>query len=385
MKRMNIAVNCRLLQKGKLEGIGWFMFETLKRITADHPEHTFYFIFDRPFDKEFIFSENVIPVIAGSPARHPFQWLVWMEFTIPRVLKKINADVFFSPDGYLSLRTDKPSLAAIHDINFAHRPGDLPFWTRQYYNYFFPRYAKKAKRIITVSEYSKTDISKTYGIDLPLIHVVYNGANENFKPLRETAIQGIRNKYTGGKPYFLFIGSIHPRKNLENLIKGYARFAEGTGSEIKLLIVGAAMWKRSARLNDFVPEKIRGQVIFTGRLEASELGEVLASALALTFVPWFEGFGIPVLEAMYAGVPVLTSNQTSLPEIAGRAALYAHPGKINEIAEGMKRIAEDQELRKSLIEKGRRRRRKFNWDLTATKTWNALETVLRGVNMDNEI
>ena len=382
---MKIAVNCRLLQKGKLEGIGWFMYETLKRITTGHPEHTFYFIFDRPYDEDFIFSDNVRPVVAGPPARHPFQWAIWMELVIPRVLKKINADIFFSPDGYLSLRTDKPSVAVIHDINFAHRPGDLPFWTRHYYNYFFPRYARKAKRIVTVSSYSKSDIHHTYGIDLPLIHVVYNGANKKYKPAGEKQKHAIREKYTGGKPYFLFIGSIHPRKNLDNLLRAFSSFVIETGSDIKMVIVGKAMWRQSRILKNTVPAEVESQIVFTGRLESSELSGVLSAALALTFVPWFEGFGIPVLEAMYAGVPVLTSSQTSLPEVAGRAAIYAHPGKIAEISEGMKKLAFDEELRAKLIARGEKQKNKFSWDKTAAKTWKSLETVLRGISVQNEI
>ncbi len=199
---MNIAVNCRLLQKGKLEGIGWFMFESLKRITTQHPEHQFYFIFDRNFDQNFIFADNVKPVILGPMTRHPVLWFLWFEYRIPALLKKLKADLFFSPDGYLSLRTKIPQVPVIHDINFVHRPKDLPFFTRYYYNYFFPRFAKKANRICTVSEYSKRDISQSYKIDNPLIHVVYNGANEAYKSLNSGQKDAGRKKYAGGSAYF---------------------------------------------------------------------------------------------------------------------------------------------------------------------------------------
>src|SRR5690606_8257814 len=130
-------------QKNRLEGIGWFTFETLKRITVAHPEHQFLFIFDRPWAPEFIFSENITPIVAGFPTRHPILWILWFELVIPRVLRKHKADIFFSPDGLLSLRTKVRSIPVIHDISFKHRPKDLPFWPRWYYNYFFPRFAKK--------------------------------------------------------------------------------------------------------------------------------------------------------------------------------------------------------------------------------------------------
>src|SRR5512139_2040469 len=102
---MRIAVNTRLLIKDKLEGIGWFTYETLKRITRKHPEHEFIFLFDRPFDKEFIFAQNIIPVIITPEARHPILWYLWFEYSVPRALKKYKADIFLSPDGYLSLST----------------------------------------------------------------------------------------------------------------------------------------------------------------------------------------------------------------------------------------------------------------------------------------
>jgi len=376
---MNIAVNCRLLQKGRLEGIGWFMYETLKRITENHPEHDFYFIFDREYDDDFVFADNVHTLVTGPPARHPLLWYFWFEWKIPAVLRKIKADIFFSPDGYLSLRSVIPSIPVIHDLNFAHRPKDLPFWTRHYYNFYFPRFAKKAMRICTVSNYSRNDISKTYGIDLPLIHVVYNGANPRYLPIEEEEKQKIRNKYTEGREYFIYIGSLHPRKNLNNLILAYDKFIEKTGSEIKLMIVGSAMWKNVRTHKNLIGKHNESRIVFTGRLGSEELGKVLSASLALTFVPWFEGFGIPVLEAFYSEVPVLTSNQTSLPEVGGDAALYAHPGNTDEIAYQMELLASNPELRHQLINKGKKQRRNFSWDKTAEKAWNCIGKVIHGI------
>ncbi len=169
---MVIVVNCRLLLKNKLEGIGWFTYQTLRRITRSHPEHRFIFLFDRPYDPSFIFSDNITPVVAGPPTRHPILWFLWLEFVIPRILRKYKADIFFSPDGFLSLRAKVRSIPVIHDISFAHRPKDLPFLPRVYYNFFFPRFARKAYRICTVSLYSQKDIQKMYGVARPVIRVV---------------------------------------------------------------------------------------------------------------------------------------------------------------------------------------------------------------------
>ena len=134
---MKIAINTRLLLKDKLEGIGWFTYETLKRITTQHPEHEFFFIFDRQYSEEFIFAKNVTPIVLTPPTRHPFLWILWFEYRIPRLLKKIGADVFVSTDGYISLRTKTPQVDVIHDINFVHFPKQLPFLTSWYYNKYF--------------------------------------------------------------------------------------------------------------------------------------------------------------------------------------------------------------------------------------------------------
>ena len=138
---MKIAVNTRLLLKNKLEWIGWFSTETLKRITTQHKEHQFYFIFDRKYDDAFIFSDNITPVVIPPQARHPVLYYIWFENSIPRLLKKLQPDLFFSPDGYLSLTTKVRSMNVFHDLNFEHYPADLPFSERTYYRHFFPLYA----------------------------------------------------------------------------------------------------------------------------------------------------------------------------------------------------------------------------------------------------
>ena len=370
---MIIAVNTRLLLQGKLEGIGWFTFETLSRITREHPEHQFLFIFDRTFSPEFIFSGNVTPIVLSPPTRHPFLWYVWFELQIPRILKKYKADLFFSPDGYLSLNTNVKQLAAIHDINFAHRPKDLPWLKAKYYNYFFPLFARKAKRIVTVSSYSKEDIHKTYNIGKDKIDVVYNGTNTLYTPTLEDEKQTAKANYSGGKDYFLFIGSLHPRKNVGGLLLAYDTFRASVESDVKLLIVGESMFKTSDIEKTYEAMRFKDDVVFTGRLGNEALHQVLGASLALTFVPFFEGFGIPVIEAMNAGVPVICSNTTSLPEVGGDAVLYADPFDFVQVTDAMIQLYQDKELRESLIEKGFRQKEKFSWDKTAGLLWKSIE------------
>jgi len=373
---MKIAVNTRLLLKNKLEGIGWFTYETLKRITQQHPEHEFFFIFDRPFDDEFIFSDNISPMVAFPQARHPLLYYIWFEFAIPRILKKIKPDLFFSPDGYLSLSTKVKSMNVFHDLNFEHYPQDLPYPERKYYTYFFPKYAHKATRIATVSEYSKSDIVKQYSVSPDKIDVVYNGANENFIPVADTEKVKIREKYSNGKPYFVFVGALHPRKNLVNLFKAFDHFRNSTSSNTKLMIIGEKKWWTEEIRQAYENMIYKNDVIFSGRLEIAELQKVVASALALTYVSYFEGFGIPIVEAFYAETPVITSNVTSMPEIAGDAALLVDPFSVKSISNAMLIIASDEQLQKELIKKGRERKKLFSWQKSSDRLWDAMEKTL---------
>ena len=162
---MKIVVNTRLLLDGRLDGIGWFAYQSLKRITRMHPDVHFIFLFDRPYNEKFIFGNNITPIVLSPPARHPFLYYYWMQFSVKPLLNKLKPDLFLSPDGLLALGAKCKQLPVIHDINFVHYPQDLPFFTRHYYIHFFPKFAAAATRIATVSEFSKKDISTNYKID----------------------------------------------------------------------------------------------------------------------------------------------------------------------------------------------------------------------------
>ncbi len=375
---MNIAVNTRLLLKNKLEGIGWFTFETLKRITNQHKEHTFYFIFDRAYDEEFIFSSNIIPIVIGPQARHPFLFYLWFEFSIPKVLKKIKADLFLSPDGYISLSTKTPTLAVIHDLNFEHYPKDLPWIITKYYQYFFPRFAKRANRIATVSEFSKKDIHNQYGIPNEKIDVVYNGVNEKYHSVSEAVKFETKKLFSNNCDYFIFIGALLPRKNLKNLFLAFDIFRRKNQKEIKLLIVGAEKWWTKEMEQTLCNLEFNNDIIFKGRVAAEELNHLLGSALGLTYISYFEGFGIPILEAFNCDTPVITSNVSSMPEVAGSAALLCDPFNPEHIAAALLKIANDEVCRKELIDKAQIRREEFSWDKSAALLWESVEkTIVR--------
>lgn len=372
--RVKIAVNTRLLLSGKLEGIGWFTYEIFQRLTREHPEVEWIFIFDRPYDPQFVFADNVRPVVIGPQSRHPVLWYLWFEWSLTRLLKKEQPDLFVSPDGYLSLRTQVKSLPVIHDLNFEHYPEKLPVLVRKYYRHYFPRFARHATRIATVSEYSRQDISRTYGIDDQKIDLVYNGCGDFFHPIPLDEQEKVRQEISQGEEYFIFIGALNPRKNITGMLRAFSNY-RNTGGKSKLVIVGEKMFWSSDIEEAYQNHPHKSEVIFTGRLEGDALNRVLASASALLFVSHFEGFGIPVVEAFQCEVPVITSTATSLPEVAGNAALLCDPENYQQIAEAMHRIG-DQKLRKSLIAKGKERVKEFTWQRSATMMWDSIKKAL---------
>lgn len=374
---MQIVVNTRILLKNRLEGMGWFTYQTLKHITHKNPDVHFVFLFDRNFDEDFIFSENITPIILSPQARHPFLYYAWFQHAVKNTLNKLQPDLFLSPDGFLSLGATCKQLPVIHDINFLHHPSDSKWLTSKYYNYYFPKFARAASRIATVSEYSKTDIINNYGIDKNKIDVVYNGINSFFKPLDETTKLNTKQTYSSGKNYFVNVGSLHPRKNIGNLIKAFSLFKKETNSDFKLLLAGPNYWGLN-QIHQIIEEtNLKNEIIFTGRLEDDTLNLVLGSAVALTYVPYYEGFGIPLIEAMQCGVPIITSNVTSLPEIAGNAALLVNPFDVDEIKKAMIQLVNKPELSIELVNKGNLQKQNFSWEKSSDLLW---QSILKTIN-----
>lgn len=373
---MKIAVNTRLLLSDKLDGIGWFTLETLRRLVKAHPEVEFHFIFDRPFSSEFILGKNVVPHVIGPPARHPILMRIWYDTMVPMLLKRIKPDLFISPDAQASLTTRFPQLLVIHDINFEHYPMDVPTAFRSYLLNRSVRWAHKVNRIVTVSEFSKQDIVSKYNVSTDKVDVAYNGVNALYAPLSESEKAAVKDKYTHGKDYFVFVGSIHPRKNLQRLLPAFKRFKERTGSDMKLVIVGNPYWKDQRIREAFDLFKDSDDLVLTGRLAAPDLKGVVGAALSSVYVSYFEGFGIPIVESFKAGVPMITSNVSSMPEVAGDAAVCIDPMNVEEIADAMIRMASDPAWRTMLIERGLERVKQFDWDHTAAVLWQSITKVI---------
>jgi len=332
---MKIAVNARELLKGRMEGIGRYIFETTRQMVLNHPEDEFYFFFDRSYDPSFIFADNITPVVVYPQSRHPILWYIWFEITIPYYLKKYNIDAFYSGDTYLSMKTKVPTLLVCHDVAYKHYPDHIKKIHLDYYERNFAKFHKRADHIVAVSEFTRQDIIKIYDLDPNKITVGYNATPKGFVPINEEGKTKIKSKLTGGNPYFIYVGSLHPRKNVINLIRAFDHFKKTHSTNHKLVLVGRMAWKNEALKEISTATKFRDDIIFTGHLSNENLPKYLASADALTYVSVFEGFGIPILEGMSSGIPVITSNVSSMPEVAGDAALLIDPHDSLSISEGM--------------------------------------------------
>ena len=355
---MLIAVNTRFLIKDKLEGIGWFTYETMKRLTRNHPEHTFLFLFDRDWEPEFIFSDNIIPLKVWPPARHPYLWKYWFDYALPQIFKKYKPDVFISTDGFLSLKTHVPTLLVIHDLGFEHYPDHTPGIVSKYYRKFTPLYAKKATRIITVSQFSKDDIVKHYHTDPKKIDVAH---------------------------YFVYVGSVHPRKNVKNLLLAFDLLKKENATDQKLIIVGRLAWKTDETQAVFDNMQFKEDVIFTGHLQLNDLTRIVASADAFVFPSLFEGFGIPVLESRACGVPIITSNRSSLPEVAGKNALYFDPDNIDDIKNAMEEFLFNRKKYIPSPSDVQNVKQEFNWDKSSEIIYNAAMHCLKKSAKDSHV
>jgi glycosyltransferase involved in cell wall biosynthesis len=381
---MKIAVNTRFLIENKLEGIGWYTHELLKRMVAAHPEVEFHFLFDRPYSQTFIYGLNVVAHVLQPPARHPFLWWIWFEISVTKALKNIKPDVFFSPDNFLSLRAKIPTVLTCHDLIPFHYPEGIPRLARWYYFHYWPKYIRKAAHVLSVSEATRQDVIAMFQLDNQRVTSVYNGIRSGFcaVSLDQSACsdrlrQMLAPVTTSGRvtltpAYFLAAGSIHPRKNTARLIEAFNQFKFETKSDIKLVLAGRMMLDNSELEAVLSASKYRSEIILTGYITESELQWLTRHAAACVYVSLFEGFGLPIVEAMASGVPVITSDTSCMPEIAGNAALLVDPTNVPAIAQAMQQILSDDNLRNTLIQNGLERVRVFDWDAAAEQVFKVL-------------
>lgn len=298
-------------------------------------------------------------------------WKMWtlLGLSLEFLLRRSKPDVFFSPTHYLPIFSPLKSTISILDISYIRYPelfrkSDLNHLTK------WTRYSVgKAKRVFTISQASKDDIIEEYGISRDRVVVTYPGIKQVTSDKRqETSMKDWKEKYGIEGQYILFVGTLQPRKNISRLIEAFSRLK----NDIKLVIVGNKGWLYEEILGAPKKFNIEDRVKFLDFVPDEDLPSFYKNAVCFVLPSLYEGFGLPVLEAMKYGCPVITSNVSSLPEAGGDAALYVDPLDAEDIKKNLELIIQNSELRKELIKKGYEQVKKFSWEKTARETLKAL-------------
>ncbi len=371
---MNIAVNTRLLLKHRMEGIAVFTWEISRRMAEQHPEDHFYFFFDRVPDSSFTGLDNIHPVVIRPQTRHELLWKYWFDYALPSAFKKYKIDVFFSPESYLSLRSDIPTVMVTHDLCFLHYPNDYKSSHLRYLKKHGPLFHSRADHIIAVSETTKADIQKQYGIASSDITVAYNAARDEFKPIAQSKKIEVRDRLTDGRPYVLYVGSVHPRKNVGGLIRAFGMLIEKLSSDHQLVlfgrwIAGQGECERLIEESDF-----GDRIVLCGDGDGL-VQEIVAAADCLVYPSFYEGFGIPIVEAMACGVPVVTSGSGAMKEVGGEAAIFIDPNDDQNMAEGMERALRLDDKNIDSRERAQQNLQRFSWDKSAEIIYRSIKSI----------
>lgn len=322
-------------------------------------------------------------------AEHP-QWpgeyrqLRWhtpflrLPFELPRRLREDRPDLahfqYIAPP-----RSSCPFVVTVHDISFETDQSFFNPVDRLRMRMLIPWSVKRAAHVLTVSEFSKTQIVEQYGVSGDRVTVTYNGVDEVFaKPLSDQEVLRIKQRYRLKEPFILAVGNVQPRKNLVRLLRAFSALsASGDAEDWSLYMVGQSRWGAEESYRQLSQLGLENKARFLGYVDTQEdLAALYKIATIFAYPSLYEGFGLPIVEAMAAGTPVLTSNVTSMPEVAGDAAVLVDPTSVDDIAEGLQRLMGDPLLVDALIDKGKRRAKAFSWDTAASQTLSVYQSVL---------
>lgn len=358
---MRIAVNARLLLKGRLEGIGWHAWELLTRIIKSQHAHTFILYYDRKEGIQVPEGKNVIFKSLNPVTRHPILLHYWTEISLKQEILKDKIDIYYSPEPILPSGLTCKTVITIHDISPILFPGTLSYAHRKYYQYLLPLNANKASSIITVSNFSKSEIEKNLKVSAKKISVVHNAARSSFYPLPKNEKTDHPNKHTINKKYFLSISSINKRKNIHKIIQAFDSYKSKTKLDYKLVLVGKRMGSYPALDDALNKSSNKNDIVFTGYLQDNEINHLLNDAIALINLSDYEGFGMQLVEALAVGTNVIASDRSCYPEILASNGIIVNPENISEIVEAMMNSDFFNENVPRIL---------YNWDYSASQIIN---------------
>jgi glycosyltransferase involved in cell wall biosynthesis len=373
---MHIGLNAHLLSLTETyrgAGINWYINNLLTHLPrVDRDNRYTAFIGDRRFT-----GLGLALKLSRLPTSRPVVRIFWEQVVQPFALRKERVDLLHALAFVAPLISPCPSVVTIYDLSFLLYPESFKRSKRFYLGLFTRLSARRARRIVVISESTKRDVVRLLGVSPEKVEVVYCGIDEAFRPLAEDQVAAFRSKRGLPERFILFVGTIEPRKNVTRLIEAFAdlRFAI---CDLRLVIGGAKGWFYEdvfARVEEL---GLEGEVMFPGYIPVSELPLWYNAAELFVYPSLYEGFGLPPLEAMACGTPVVTANTSSLPEVVGEAGLTVDPLDVEGLAEAMRRVLGDEALRQEMRERGLQRAKGFSWTKTALETVQVYRRAMGG-------
>ncbi len=304
--------------------------------------------------------------------QHVITWpRLWTHSRFAVALWRDRPDITFVPAHTLPLWFPGPAVVTVHDLGYVYFPDAHPAVSRRYLEWSTRHSVRRATRVLVDSLATSKDLAAHYDVSENKMSLVYPGVDESLAPVTDqAALAAVRARYGLPERYLLFVGTLQPRKNIARIVQGFARWRAGQpGTDVALVLAGQRGWL-------YDPEWAVGAegVVLPGYVADEDIAALYSGAQALVFPTLHEGFGFPVLEAMRCGTPVITSSLSSLPEVAGDAALLVNPRDVEAIAGAIGRLLADDALRANLIDQGYRQAAQFTWERAAHQTIRALES-----------
>lgn len=365
---MKIGIEGQRLFRKKKHGMDMVALELIKNLQIIDTKNE-YFIFVKPDEDHAVLKETSnFKIIELSGGPYP----TWEQFALPRAAKKYGCDVLHCTSNTAPFFTNIPLITILHDIIYMES-SYLKILTSSasayqkfgniYRKLVVPKVVKKSKKIITVSHFEKNRIGEFFKIKgHTKLDAIYNGVSEHFMPITDAnELTRVKTKYNLPDHFFFFLGNTDPKKNTKGTLKAFSDFLKQTKQDYKLVMLDFDLSELHKILSEIENPELINQIVLTGYVVNTDLPAIYAQSSVFLYPSLRESFGIPMLEAMACGVPVITSNTSSMPEVAGDAAHIIDPFKPEEITEGIIKILNDETYRKSFCTKGLERSKQFSW------------------------
>ena len=377
-----IGIDVRVFGEGKITGVEVYTLNLLRNLfEIDHKNE--YILFCNSFGgacrnlPKFEYS-NVTVKSYGYPNRLLNTSLLFFKY--PKIDKLLGGlDVFFSPRYlFCALSKECKHVVTMHDLSFVHRRDLFSLKQRVWHRAISDRrVTRKSAGVITVSDSTKLDLQKYFGVSSDKIHTIYPGIDHNVYNLRKDPEEekNLKNRYNLKDDFFLYLGTIEPRKNLTGIILAYEEYRKASNVDTQLVLAGNLGWLYKKILAVVDKSIYKKDIRLIGAVPEFVKPHLYRMANILIFTSFYEGFGFPPLEALACGTPVITSLSASFPEVLGDAGFYVNPYKLEQIHRAFQELSEDESLRNDLIRKGIIQANKYDWEKTARKTLEILESV----------